>query len=381
MFQFFALLSSYLFVRSLREKRLVLWMAFVGSSILMMYTHLYGALVLAALVVYALIYRRRYRIPAFWIAGAAAAILISYMPWIARISGGGPSDIRNYPTQNGVLPRYLLVHWYTFFNTMDVFNNGISPRRWWAFAAGAGLFSLPAALALKKTLLRSAGDSVAQRLDKEGTAINAILWSFPLFLGLGAGALGLPYNARYVLFCAAPYYILVAYGISVLENSALRHGLIMLIVAYSGYSIAEAFSQRTDGARRIMAHVESNVRTGDCGAFLWVVTSPPSWLAMWDSSSAAPLAPVPTARVDRLSFRLIPQTTLPAAFVPCLRIWVFKVPEPDLGPPAQEMKHLDEEAMRFVGPTHKKVEEFSDAGLSVSLYSANATRESRKQAL
>ena len=310
MFQFFALLSSYLFVRSLREKRLVLWMAFVGSSILMMYTHLYGALVLAALVV------------------PHKTVCFHGTSWFTG----------------------------TRFSTL------------WTFST-------------MEFHLGGAGDGVAQRLDEEGTAINAILWSFPLFLSLGAGALGLPYNARYVLFCAAPYYILVAYGISVLENSALRHGLIMLIVAYSGYSIAEAFSQRTDGARRIMAHVESNVRTGDCGAFLWVVTSPPSWLAMWDSSSAAPLAPVPTARVDRLSFRLIPQTTLPAAFVPCLRIWVFKVPEPDLGPPAQEMKHLDEEAMRFVGPTHKKVEEFSDAGLSVSLYSANATRESRRQAL
>jgi len=371
MFQFFALLSSYLFVRSLREKRLAWWVAFAGSSILMMYIHYYGALVIAALAVCALIYRKRYRIPGTWIAGAAAVAFVSYLPWLATFRPGGPTDLRRYHEALPVLPSYFVVHWYTFFKTLDEFNNGISPR-WWAVAAGVVLFSLPATLALKKVLSRKRGNGMAQRLDEEGATIIAVLWLFPLVLLLGAGALGVPFTLRYVLFCAAPYYILVAFGISRLKNGALRLGLIALIVAYSAYSIANTFGSRTDSAHAVMAHIQSNLRTGDCGALLWAMTAPPSWLALWETPRLGPpLAPTPTAQVDRLSLRLIPQASVPAAFTPCRRVWALKLGAADLGPAAEQVKRLDEEEMRTLGPGHSKVEEFSIGGFTGSLYSRN----------
>lgn len=371
MLQFFALLSSYLFFRSLREKRLVWWVAFVGSGILMMYTHYYGALVIAALAVCALIYRSRYQIPGYWIAGAAAGAaavaLISYLP-MAGISIGGPADIRRHLTETANL-WYVKAHWYTFFTTLGDFNNEISPGRWWAFAAGAALFSVPAILALKKAFIRGRNNGFGQRPDDEGIWISAILWLFPFLAALGASALGAHYFLRYVLFCAAPYYILVAYGISMLEHNALRNGLIMLIVAFSAYSIANMFSLGTDGP--IVARLDSDATTGDCAAMLWVVTAPPSWLALWDASSSGPLASIPIAKPDRFSLRLIPQTTLPGAFAPCHRIWVLKVPDEALGPPAEQIKHLDEEALRFLRPSYSRAAEYSYGDVRLGLYSRN----------
>jgi hypothetical protein len=200
----------------------------------------------------------------------------------------------------------------------------------------------------------------------------AVLWLFPVLVSLGAGALGVPFTLRYVLFCAAPYYVLVAFGISRLEIGGLRLGLVALIVAYSAYPISDTFAQRTDSAQQIMAHIRSNLRTGDCGTLLWAMTAPPSWFALWDAPRLGPpLAPAPIARVDHFSFRLIPQTTTAAAFTPCRRVWVVKLGDADLGPAAEQVKRLDEEEMRALGPGNSKVAEFSIGGLTGSLYSRN----------
>jgi uncharacterized membrane protein len=376
MFQCFALLSSYLFVRALREKSLAWWIAFVGSTILTIYTHYYAILLIAALAVCALIYRKRYPIPASWIAAAAAAAFVAYLPWLATFRSGGATDIRRYHDVLPVLPAYFVVHWDTFFKTMDQFNNGTSPPfRILAFLAGAILFSLPAALAIKKAFSRNTADSMTPRLDAEGITIVAVLWLFPLLVALGAGALGVPFTLRYVLFCAAPYYILVAFGISRLKIGALSLVTIALILAYSAYSIRTTFRQRGDAAHAIMAHIQSNLRTGDCGTALWIMTAPPSWLELWGSPQIGPtLAPTPIAQPDRLSFRLIPQTSVPAAFTPCRRIWVLKVRDADLGPPAEQMRQLDEEAFRILGPGHSKADEFQGGEFAVSLYSVNDSK-------
>lgn len=378
MFQFLALLCCYLFVRSLREQRLAWWMAFVASSILTMYTHYYGVLVIAALTVCALICRKRYRIRASWIAGAAAAGFVSYLPWLAALRSGSPTDLRRFYTvhANG-LPWYFVVHWGTFFRILREFNNGISAG-WRTFAAGILLFSLPAAVALasavRKSLSRNTRDDMAQSPDLEGTVIVAVLWLFPVLVLLAAGALGLPFTDRYVLFCAAPYYILVAFGISKSKIRALRLGLIALIVPYSVYSIAYTFSQRSDAARQVMAHIQANLRAGDCGMFLWSITAPPSWLTLWDAPrTSLPLAPTPLAPVDRVSFRLISPADLPGAFTRCRRVWVVKGGDADLGPASAQLKRLDEEAMRVLGPGHSRDEEFSGGGFNASLYSRIGT--------
>jgi 4-amino-4-deoxy-L-arabinose transferase-like glycosyltransferase len=370
-FQFLALLSSYLFIRALREKRLPLWTAFVISSIFMEYTHYYGVFVIAALVVCAFIYRKRYPIPRSWIVGGAAVALVSYLPWLVELRPGGPTDLRRYYAETSGLASYFVVHWTTFFKTLDEFNNGVS-FRWWTLAAGGLLLSLPAALAMGRAFSRGASDEGPQRRNAEGATILAVLWLFPFLVLLGLGVLGVPFTLRYVLFCAAPYYILVAFGISTLKIAPLRLSLIALIVAYSGYSIADTFSQRSDSAHVVMAHIHANLRTGDCGSIVWIMTAPPSWLALWDTPAPGPpLAPIPIARADRLSARIIPRSSLPAEVTSCSRLWIIKAGEEDFGPIPEQMKRLDQEEMQMLGPSHSMVDEFVDHELAVDLYARN----------
>jgi uncharacterized membrane protein len=82
MFLFFSLCSCYLFLIALREKRAFPWWGFVCSSIFMIYTHYWGAFVVLSLVLFAILYKKRYSLPISWWIGGAALALVLYVPWM-----------------------------------------------------------------------------------------------------------------------------------------------------------------------------------------------------------------------------------------------------------------------------------------------------------
>ena len=62
-FLLFFLCCVYLFLRALREKRLSLWIAFLCLASLVIYTHYFGFFVLGSLLLFGIVYRKRYSLP------------------------------------------------------------------------------------------------------------------------------------------------------------------------------------------------------------------------------------------------------------------------------------------------------------------------------
>ena len=125
-----------------------------------------------------------------------------------------------------------------------------------------------------------------------------------MLLTLGAGrALHIPYNVRYVSFCAAFYYLLVARAILELPISALRWGLVALIVVYSANSLRANYLMRWkeywDDA---FAYVQQNRQAGDCGVFLPDFEIPPQW---------------PITQAGRPSFRVLPKESVASELPGC----------------------------------------------------------------
>jgi 4-amino-4-deoxy-L-arabinose transferase-like glycosyltransferase len=353
---FLALLSSYLFVRALREGRALYWWGFVGSSIVMLYTHYYGVFVIAALAVYAVVYRKRYRLRHSWVIAGAAIALAAYLPWLAS---GVVSAAANSPKTFSGAASWHAAHWLTILVAVNSFNNGktagflaSSPR--WTFIIGGLLFSVPMALAVKKQVLRK---ERAEPLYREGVAIAAMLWLLPLCVIIGLGfALHAQYDLKYVSFCAAPYYLLVGRGISELPSKTLRWGLLAIILAYSANSLrANYFMRWKEDWRDAFAYVESNRQEGDCGTFLpflsFVPGIPPQWTI---------------TRGDRPSpFRVIPKEGLPAGLSQCGRIWTVSWAIAE-GPELWEQAKLESRPLEI---THAKIDEKRYFGVRVSLYS------------
>lgn len=314
---FLALLSCYLFVRALREERALYWWGFVGSSVVMLYTHYYGVFVIAALALYAAIYRRRYRLRLSWVLAGATIALALYLPWMAsgvlRAAANAPK------TFSGRAPWHA-VHWFTLLATVNYFNNGktaglLASSPWWTYVVGGLLFSVPMALAVKKRVIAKVEDGTAEGLQREGVVIASMLWLLPLCVTIGLGfTLHVQYEARYVSFCAAPYYILCARGISELRSSTLHWGLVALILAYSANSLrANYFTRWKEDWRDAFSYVESNRKQGDCGIFLPFVPFLPS--------SGIPPPWTITQGDHHPPFRVILKEGLPAGLSECGRIW------------------------------------------------------------
>lgn len=311
--QFYVLVlsTSYLFVRALREEREFYWWAFVGSSIVMMYTDYFGVFVLAGLFLFALIYKKWYKIPLWRVVAGAAIGLAFYAPWM---TSGIFSVATNSPKTFGGTAQFSAVHSFTVLTALNSFNNGkpaglreSSPL--WTFVVGGLLFSIPAALCIWRLFVaKTDGETSTERRNREGVILTCLLCLLPLCFVMMLGfASHIPYNVRYVSFCTAPYYILVARGISELRSGALRCVLIVLMLVYSANALrANYFMRWKEDWNDAFAYVQSNLQEGDCGTFFPDYGIPQQWTITQGS---------------RPSFRAIPQVSLATDMSECARIW------------------------------------------------------------
>ena len=350
-FHFLALFSSYLFVRAMREGRPGYWWGFVGSAILMLYTDYFSVYLIIALLVLAAIYRQHSRLRLWWVLTGAALTVVLYLPWVT--SGILHTAANSGKTFLGTTP-WAAVRWQTFFSVTNFFNNGKpaglrSDSPWWTYIVGGLLFSAPLLWLLWKAMTGRGGDD---RQDREGIVTTVILCLLPLVLTLGMGrALHIPYNVRYVSFCAAFYYLLVARAISQLPLRALRWGLVALIVMYSANSLRANYLTRWkeywDDA---FAYVQQNRQAGDCGVFLPDFEEPPQW---------------PITQAGRPSFRVLPKESVFAELPGCSRVWEVS------WAPRDDFRWLREHEARntVLQTTHKKIDEQHYFGVRVELYS------------
>ena len=287
------LCSSYLFVRAIQAGSRRCWWLFVVTAILMIYTHYYGFLVLAALGLWMLLFRRSNTLPLKWIAGGLVAGIVCYAPWVA--SGIVREMGASSRTASGVQP-YWATHWFTFFSATTVFGNGkpadlMRTSPWWAYAASTVLFFVPALLALKELKAKD-------RTLWEGIALFAILYALPLVAATVLGLLfHVQYHVRYVAFCAAPYYVLVARGIAGLRPR-IAAAFIVLLVTYSAASGLRAsyVVPRKENFRDAVKYVRQEYHDGDCTVFV------PFGTRQWNISGGTPLA-VRTITLDTLESR------------------------------------------------------------------------------
>jgi 4-amino-4-deoxy-L-arabinose transferase-like glycosyltransferase len=262
----FSLTTTYLFVVALRRQSSRWWWAFVASATLMMYTHYHSAFVLLALSMFGFLFRRRYPLRRSWLAGGVCFVIVAYLPW--ALSGAIEGFLSHAGPPAAAAASSLSVHWYSFFNVINWFNNGklfgihvSSP--WWTFMAGGLLFTLPAALALMPVVKKEQSEL------QEAVVLVNLLWLVPVLLILVGGVVMTKFNFRYISFCVAPYYILVARGIRGFNPRILRVAAVLLIGAYSAYALrAVYFIPYKENNRDALAYMVSGYSSGDCAVFV-----------------------------------------------------------------------------------------------------------------
>jgi Dolichyl-phosphate-mannose-protein mannosyltransferase len=390
-----ATLASYWFIRSLHERRLADWSKFTAAVVLMLYTHNYAMLMIAAFaVIYAWEYRR-YALPWKWIIAGGAIVALLYLPWLKVLLSGGLRTQAEYTAgfyrANPESWQYSAVRWYSFFTTLNTFNNAFPQRYsalgWLSLAAGSTLFGIPlllfarelffskpaqnasgAAGSLPLDHVRHAGrfapkkrnDPEAAR-DWEILAVAGSLFLIPVCIALALAAHGWPYQDRYVLFSAAPYYILVARGLRAMNSAALRWSVVALIAGLSGVtldkSVLKAEPNSFDAVSKYVMH---HHEPGDCAVSLWLGSEPPSWLTLLYGSRAGVVVPSgkPTP-----SLKFIPREEAESRFSRCDRIWVVYLPDWD----GTTMRRSAEEPV--LDAMYSKIEEDDKLGLLYRLYS------------
>ncbi len=299
-----------------------------------------------------LFFARASRLRLSWILTGIPLVAAGYVPWIA--SGIFSAAAHANKTFMGKEP-YAAVHWYTLLSIVNSFNNGKpaglragSPP--WTYIVGGLLFCVPLAWLLWK-LVRKDGQSTLP--NRENIVAVGILCLLPVLLTLLAGAiLHIPYNVRYVTFCAGFYYLLVACAISVLPLTALRWGLVALILIYSANALrANYFMRWKEYWTEAFAYVEENRQPADCGFFPPDLAIPPQW---------------PVTQAGRSSFRVITPEQFPPATAECPRVWEVS------WAPRDDFRWLIEHQAKYeaaLGMNYNRTVEKRFFGVRLTLYS------------
>ena len=347
---FFVLCSAYTFIIALRKKHALLWWSFVFLATLMIYTHYYGVFVMGSLFLYAILYRKHYTLPTFWLIGGIILPLVLLLPWLA--SGIIREALHSSKALPHEQPEWFAVHWSTFFRTINQFNNSkgfglLNPSPLWMFLSGCLLFTVPAIHALKP-LIRRSGSGLVKRIDQENLLFVGILWLVPMLLVIGLGALNIQYDVRYVAFCTAPYYILVALGILRLNSSILRQGLIVVILVYSLYSLhANYFIPYKENYRDALAYLADKYKQEDCCIFLPFKEVPLQWSIYHGSHPGLSVTSIDSIVSSRAK---------------CERVWLITYRR------VSRAVSQGEEGKRVLATTHSKIEERHYFWVDLGLY-------------
>jgi 4-amino-4-deoxy-L-arabinose transferase-like glycosyltransferase len=261
---------AYLLLRALREKRLAIWCGFLCLACLLIYTHYYGFLAIASFLAFGFVLRKEYSLSRLWLWGGIAVLTLGYLPWLAN--GVVREAVHGDKVQRlSMMARVAAtpVHWFTLATAVNVFNNGhpsglLVSSPWWTFVVGGLLFCLPAALALLPLADRR-NKKTNEIRERENLLYLVLLFAVPIGLALVAGFLFGTYDVKYVAFCSAPYYILVARGLSLGDSSSSRRVMVFLILTYSMLSLrANYFIPYKEDYKQALASVAHDYRPSDC---------------------------------------------------------------------------------------------------------------------
>jgi mannosyltransferase len=265
---FLSLCATYLFIRALRERSALFWWLAVGSIVLTIQTHYFGLFLLPCFLAVAVVFRNKSRIPGSWWIGGAALIFGSCAAWFAS---GVLHEVLYGLKIVRSLGHSFSDHWYAPFELVAVFNNGradgiAAPVVPWTYVFGGIVFFLPAVMALIASVWRPSRDASGR--FQNSTVILAIFCAVPAVLAISTGRVIRFYDPRYIAYCAAPYYVLVARGWSQLKVPAARIAVIAVGLLYSVYALrAVYFIPYKQNYRDAMSYVAGHSMPGDCYAY------------------------------------------------------------------------------------------------------------------
>jgi 4-amino-4-deoxy-L-arabinose transferase-like glycosyltransferase len=321
-----SLYCAYFHLRAWREKTLPLWIAFLASIGLLLYTHYYGIFAVIALALFNVFYHRRYRLPWAWLIGGALVLVLAYIPWLAggvvhealygrryHLAVAAPAPVAAAPVaaQSGE-------HWYTAFTVLNIFNNGrpngmLDSSPLWSFVLGGILFTLPATVALCY-FVRKRDAEPGEDIERENLVSLVLLSAMPVILALTVAHFAGAYNVRYISYCAAPYYVLVARGLTAIRPTTVRYLWLAGILLYSANALRANYSvPYKEDYKHSLAWIASAAQPGDCSAVaqFWEVPQ-----ARWAWSIYQPGHPEP-------QIRLLEEIL--AAPSTCQRVWLLSV--------------------------------------------------------
>jgi len=257
---------AYLFLVALRTGCAGAWWGFVCLAVLVVYTHYYGFFLIAAFLIFAVAYRKRYRIrPSRWIGGAALGFAL-YLPWLAS---GFVTQWLHSPKSLSHIPTRAHFAWWTVLTSWNTFNNGrpagvLESSPWWTFVLGGVFFGFPALWALKPLLRKAPEDALAATV-RESLVFLLLAWLIPFSAGLAIAFKSGAYDIRYVAFAMVPYYLLVARGMSEFSPAALRAATLAGCLIYSGNSLRANYSvPYKEDYRGAYAYLVQARQPGDC---------------------------------------------------------------------------------------------------------------------
>jgi len=275
-----ALVTAWLYWIAMSRRSLPAWCGFTVAAVLMVLTQYYGAFVIIALAVFTVFYWRR--IPLAWVAGTALTAAAALIPWAMFALGEQVSA-----ASDRVQPSYFSIGFSTVAGTINRFNNGaveglLQSTPAWTFLAGGVLFGGPLLVLLARAFRTPVGRGFSHGVgvpsERQATTFVLLLFVVPLAAVLLLGAvMNVQYSIRYVAFCIAPYYVLVAAGLTRLP-AVLRTVALVAIVAYSGYALSANYRvPYKENYRDAIRLVSEQAVPGDCYAFVPFGSKPLPW--------------------------------------------------------------------------------------------------------
>jgi uncharacterized membrane protein len=323
---FLLVVTAYLFIRALRERNAWLWRAATLSAVLMVFTHYYGLFALASLGLFALLYRKKYAIPRTWLATGALIVAALVAVWAAVVYVNHPLSWEQlFKPETSIGEKIGWAHVGAvigWFNGVKWFGlNSATPA--WLLGLGFILFTLPAISGSIHLWRRSA-------VQREASILLNALWIVPLVPAVGLGMLGLnkyielANDLRFLVLCAAPYYILAAAGLLAIPSTWLRRIAIILVICFSIVSLrAVYYLPLKADYRSAVQFMAANYKQGDCCLFYPVDKDGVLSQGMLLDHKPGPPRFWQVYSSDQLDIRMAKIDKVLSGAAGCERVWFF----------------------------------------------------------
>ncbi|HYK61136.1 MAG TPA: glycosyltransferase family 39 protein [Bryobacteraceae bacterium] len=257
--------ASYFFLRALKEQRSLFWWLFIASAVLVEYTHYFGLLTLISLAAFGVLYQRTYPIPRSWWVGGGLIVAAFLAAWLAS---GPLQEALDGPKMANERGKAWSERWFAPFELVNVFNNGrpnslYSLGPWWTFVFGGLIFSVPAVIGLARAVAYRDEEKRSSRRDS--AVFMLLLSALPLVIALAIGLVIRFYEYRYLSFCVAPYYVLIARGMTSFRIRAAAPLLACAALFYSGFALrANYLVPHKENFRDSTTYLAAHSQPGDC---------------------------------------------------------------------------------------------------------------------